>query len=49
MDDLRLAYRQVAKKFHPDVALARINDPSDEVKKKIEDKFKEYGAASERL
>ena len=49
IEELRSAYRQVAKLYHPDVALARLKDPSDETKSKVEDKFKEFGAASERL
>ena len=49
IDELRQAYRQVAKLYHPDVVLARLKDTSDETKLKIEDKFKEVSAASERL
>ena len=40
-DDLKKAYRQLSKKYHPDLQ----NGKSDAEKKEAEDKFKEINAA----
>lgn len=39
----------MAKKYHPDVALAGVDNPTAEHTKKVEDRFKEFTAAYDRL
>ena len=39
----------MAKKLHPDIVLAKIDDPSEETRTKVEERFKELSSAYERL
>lgn len=49
MGQVRSNYLKMVKKYHPDAALAGIENPSEELTKKIEDRFKEFTAAYDRL
>lgn len=43
-------YRKLALKYHPDVALAKLQtEPDEETRNKVEERFKEYSSAYERL
>ena len=39
----------MAKKLHPDIVLAKLNDPSEETRTEAEERFKELSSAYERL
>ena len=40
----------MAKKYHPDAVLSQIEgEPSEDVRKKVEDRFKEISETNERL